>query len=528
MKTQMSSRRRGPCHEPLSTLFALIVLAAAGLSASCGGGGTHKLSGNTNVTLVMSSTANDQLDTFSLQLQSLTMTDQSGNTVTLVSALQPTEFIHVNGGIEPLLTVTIPQGMYTSASAVVGNSVFICATLTNSGSIETSSFGDVPTPPAGVSVNLPEPIRVTGASMALDLNLDVQNSFSLASCDVTDHGATYSITPTFSLTAASFSAQATNPANGKAIGIDGEVSSVNAANDSFVVAYTLDEAPRTVSVSTGAGTVFQGINSFAGLAAGTFVNLDGVVQSDGSLAATRIAVEDPAATSVEIGPVLFVSNAIPVLEMIGQQEQGVLTVGGANPFDFENTAFQISGEIGNLNSLPFTPMFDAASMVAGQNVYLTTTATAFGPQATSTAAQTVTLMPQIVDGTISGTSMAGNFTVYTVNLAPYDLFPTLAVQDGQTTALNNSSEMQVYVDSSAQMLNSQALAVNGTFRFYGLVFNDHGTLRMDCAQVNDGVSLTPPAAPMAANSRINGRASIVSNKAVGGQRAVNVVVTPAK
>jgi hypothetical protein len=25
-------------------------------------------------------------------------------------------------------------------------------------------------------------------------------------------------------------------------------------------------------------------------------------------------------------------------------------------------------------------------------------------------------------------------------------------------------------------------------RFYGLVLNDNGTLRMDCAQVNDGVA----------------------------------------
>jgi len=38
------------------------------------------------------------------------------------------------------------------------------------------------------------------------------------------------------------------------------------------------------------------------------------------------------------------------------------------------------------------------------------------------------------------------------------------------------------------MLNSNALTVGNTLRFYGLIFNDNGTLRMDCAQVNDGVS----------------------------------------
>jgi len=46
----------------------------------------------------------------------------------------------------------------------------------------------------------------------------------------------------------------------------------------------------------------------------------------------------------------------------------------------------------------------------------------------------------------------------------------------------------VYVDSSVQMLNSTWLAVGNTLRFYGLVFNDNGTLKMDCAQIADGVT----------------------------------------
>ncbi len=62
----------------------------------------------------------------------------------------------------------------------------------------------------------------------------------------------------------------------------------------------------------------------------------------------------------------------------------------------------------------------------------------------------------------------------------------------QATLLNNPSDVEVYVDSNTQLLNTQPLAVGGAFRFYGLVFNDNGTLRMDCAQVNDGVAETAP------------------------------------
>lgn len=36
-------------------------------------------------------------------------------------------------------------------------------------------------------------------------------------------------------------------------------------------------------------------------------------------------------------------------------------------------------------------------------------------------------------------------------------------------------------------LNSSTVSAGGLFRFYGLIFNDYGTLRMDCAQVRDGV-----------------------------------------
>jgi hypothetical protein len=92
----------------------------------------------------------------------------------------------------------------------------------------------------------------------------------------------------------------------------------------------------------------------------------------------------------------------------------------------------------------------------------------------------------------------GNFTDYTVSLASYDLFPTLAVQQGQTTLLNDPSQVEVYIDSNTQKLNTEALAPGSTLRFYGLVFNDNGTLRMDCAQVNDGVTTTPGANSSAA------------------------------
>jgi hypothetical protein len=100
----------------------------------------------------------------------------------------------------------------------------------------------------------------------------------------------------------------------------------------------------------------------------------------------------------------------------------------------------------------------------------------------------VTLVPQTVNGTVTGLTTSGDFTVYSVSLAPYDLFSSLATQAGQTTLLANPGSIEVYADTSTATLTSSAPAPGDTLRFYGLVFNDHGTLRMDCAQISSGVT----------------------------------------
>jgi hypothetical protein len=245
--------------------------------------------------------------------------------------------------------------------------------------------------------------------------------------------------------------------------------------------------------------VYQGISGFSTLAVGTFVDLDGAIQPDGSVLASRIAVEDISAGDVLRGPLMGVTPAVSILVMHPRQEQGqdLLGFGGGSfPFNFGSAVSQVSGQLTNLATLPFVPSFNASNMVPGQEVYISA---ATMPSSGYPIAATMTLMPQLINGTVIASSTSGNFTDYTVSLASYDLFPMLAVQPNQTTVENNPSQVEVYVDSNTQMLNAEALATGSTLRFYGLVFNDNGTLRMDCAQVNDGVAFTaqPSAAQQA-------------------------------
>lgn len=440
-------------------------------------------SGNTSVTVLLSSTANDQLSQYNVDFTNLALTDKAGKSITLLSAEQNPEFIHLNGTAEPLVTVSVPQGVYSAATATIASASFVCISQLP-GELQISHFGYG----HSATVNLPSPITITGTAMGLLLNLQLSQSATFSNCYMP--GATFTITPTFNLTGFAISPQPDNLENGKANGIDGMISSVNSSGSGFSMV-TLDGIK--LALSTNSSTVYHGISGFYALVAGMAVDLDEAIQADGSLLATRVAVEDanPSNLSAWTGPVLTVPTSVASLLDLTRQQQGFFFSQGLDPGGYNgdgSAIFQISDQLANLQNLPFLSSFNPGNIVAGQNMYLTSHAVAFSPWPTYDPAATITLIPQTINGTVSAVGKDGGFSTYTVTLAPYDLIPTLAEQPGQTTVLTNPDQVVVYVDSNTQQLNTTPLAVGSLLRFNGLLFNDTGTLRMDCGQVNDGVA----------------------------------------
>ncbi len=492
--------KRKRLRRQLFLFFAFSILLAFVLATNgCGSGGsmskTPVFSGNTSVTLLLSSTANDQLSQYDINFSSISLTSQSGKTVNLSTTLQNPEFIHLNGKVEPLLTVSVPQDVYTSATVIIGNSGFTCVALDpSSNGLNLAEFAYNGSMPSSlVTVNVPTPITVTGAAMGLSLDMQVSQSATYSICGA---GAVYSISPTFNLAPVIFSSPITEPS------LEGQVISFGTDGTSFTVALAGGEmlAPNTgtengaaLSVRTNSGTVYQGINGPSSLALGMLVDLDAAIQSDGSQLATRIAVEDADVTNLTVstGPLLQMPASQPSFFAFGRQDQGYLWMSGFMgndiPYSLGSATFQISGRFTNLQSLPFVPSFGAANVFDGQNVYITSHATTLLADPTCFPATTITLVPQTINGTVSAVGSDGGFITYTVTLASYDLIPNLAVQPGQTTVLTEPNNVVVYVDGNTQMLNTNPLAAGSVVRFNGLLFNDNGTLRMDCAQVNDGV-----------------------------------------
>lgn len=95
----------------------------------------------------------------------------------------------------------------------------------------------------------------------------------------------------------------------------------------------------------------------------------------------------------------------------------------------------------------------------------------------------------IVCGLRTNISSSNGFSLYTVSLAAYDLFPVVQAAAGPASQnLANPSTVIAYAGASTQLLTTDSIAVGSVVRFRGAVFNDNGALRMDCQKILDGVA----------------------------------------
>jgi len=245
-----------------------------------------------------------------------------------------------------------------------------------------------------------------------------------------------------------------------------------------------------LSLSSESNTVFQGISGISSLSTGNLVNIDFAIQSDGSLLATRVEVDDPSAPGEFVGPWLAYTAMPDVFIIKPATCYHLPDVPGCDSvIHFTNaTSFGVSGQVNNLQNLPFTPNFSSSPIFLG-GTFSTYPTGDRDPQGVPYAA-TVTLEPQTIDGTVTAMSTVNGFSVYTVALASYDLIPTLQdyLVPQSPSQLNPPSSVVVYADSNTQLLNSGAIAQGSLLRFRGLIFDDNGTARMDCQEILDGVT----------------------------------------
>jgi hypothetical protein len=483
--------------KPGFTLYlpALALVTLAGLMTGCGSGspmgGSTAPVGNTQVVVLLTSTANDQLVIFDASIASIALVDSAGTSTTVYTNPNTfnnvVEWMHLNGTSEPLPAVSIPQGTYTSATVMIAGCFFTNETF-DGNTFNTATFDQgLCAEGTGVStVNLPNPIKIAGSAMALSLNLQVSQSFTLAAAA---NPVTYTIDPVFTLNPVAIAAEPTDETNGKITGVNAQVVSVG-TDGKTLTAQTTAGIPLNLSSNT--STAYQGIAGFSGLGPNLLVNFDATIQPDGSLLATRIEVDDPIGPTEIVGPFSVPGSVTGQFLTLNLQQEGCTFTGVpfcGNIFQSTgNTIFGTSGQFTNLAALPFPATFSGSNLLQGQNLSVSTPGT---PNAQSILeASTVTLVPQTLNGTVTAVTNDGGFAVYTVTLAPYDLIPILQnfTSSAPPPHITSPTIITVYADTNALFLNSGTIAAGSQIRFRGLIFDDNGTLRMDANTFYDGVT----------------------------------------
>jgi hypothetical protein len=452
-------------------LGVAVAVTGCGKNTFANGGSTIAAAASTMTQSTITDAPADEVLSLSLTVDSVVLTDAAGSSVSVLAKPVTVEASHLDAIQEPFLPpMKIPQDTYVAATITVANPVVVYVDPATGKPVKaTAVLAD-----AATTVTFTSPIVVGTQSAPLCFDLLVGPSVAIA-------GTTVTVTPTFNVMQVPLAANPTNNGNGKVSEVFGQVVSVSGTT----LTVTLPNG-QTLAVATDTNTVLQGFAALSDLAAGELVDIDAVQQTTGGVLAVRIHLIPAAANSVFVGPVTAVtgSPATSFTQLV-RQPVGVGAPVSTTGTTFTvavtgTTTFQLAPSVGALPTLPFVPTFSAATLFAGQNVVVA--ADAVNLSASTVTADSVTLAPQTIDGTVTAISVTGGLTVYTVTLPASSALGTLT---GQTTAV-------VYTSTSTQATTAQTPAVGSTVRFVGVLFSDHGVLRMAAVAACDPAGAPPP------------------------------------
>ena len=452
------------CTTRITRLLALAssLTLAAGLLSSCSnsvapGAVTSVTAATATVPVLITDAPSDQLAAFTLTLNTIVLTDSAGKTASILPSPATIEITHLNGIQAPLVTASIPQDTYTSATITFSNPqiTYINSSgtpVTVTPTLTTTSF-TFTFPGSGFTVNN------TSTSLLVDL---------LAGPSVAISGTTVTVTPTFSLKPVP-PATAAPPSGQNGTGMQQLATVVSVSGTSV----TLEPASGpNFTVTTNSSTLLlgPGFTSLSDLTAGELVQVSFIVESGGVYLATSIQIPptppagQPPANLLS-GPVTSVaSGSFKMVVVQGLGPAVPVSATAVSTFTVttnSSTVFAITPQFVSLTGLPFTPSFTSANLTAGQSVGVVTSSIT----GSTAVASDVYLVPETVGGTVTAIATAGNYTAYTLTLNTGSAF----------TSLSGASTITVYTSTATApppgVTAPPAIAVGSNVRFNGLIFN---------------------------------------------------------
>ena len=348
--------------KPLRLAF-LLLTAFVILASGCSSGGvvTHSIpAATTGPAFVVGTDAPmAAVTSLAVQINSIVLTDSSGNTANLISGTPTVDFARYNG-LQSLIDMNdVPVGTYTSATITLGTATLGYLDTTAPPPAIKTQAATLTTSTVTVTLNKPLVIAHAAAPVGLRVDFDLAQSIQVDSSG----NITGTVNPTFDLAAV-----ANTDAGGHIDELVGGVVSVNTTGQSFVIQGPHGEQ-FTISVN--------GQTDWDGGASLSALNTSSIVQVSGQL--------DPADQTLD-------ADEVAVLSDKGFYAGGQITYvtpakGPATSFDLyvrglepTTTGLQL-GQIAQVDLTgseiysiywmhnPFTQfLFNSSALVAGQSV----------------------------------------------------------------------------------------------------------------------------------------------------------------
>jgi hypothetical protein len=449
-----------------------ILIASALAFVGCGGGGQattttptqNSIPAGTTVEVSLGDSPADWMMTFGMTVNSITLINSSGGSVSMLSSPAQIEMLGLMGTVEPVSIMKVPQGTYTSASISVS-------------SVQMSYMN--PTTLQYMQKTLAGPFTGTvtfNPAMTLGSTADMNMGSSVS----IDSSGNVTITPTFTAMMNSL-ASGQDPWQGWMQHMVGSVASTSGSQFTMNSLMGLQNA----TFNTSSNTQFVNMSGMGMMSGGTVLSVDAITQSDGSLLAQRVESMWGSGGMMGGGIVTGITGNPPTtLSIVANNGIGggmmmsaisgniTVNVSSSTPYSYDSDDV----DVGNL---PFTPTFNSSTIAKGQKVDVISgggmTLGGMGggmmgggtPYGTITASQ-VRLEPQGLHGTVSNFALNGSQATFTLTLAPDSAFATLT----------GTSAVTVYKQTGTQMHNLTGIANGNQVGVRGLLFYDAGTYKM--------------------------------------------------
>ncbi|HVH88389.1 MAG TPA: DUF5666 domain-containing protein [Terriglobales bacterium] len=432
-------------------LFCVVLFGGLLLITGCGGGNSNPVTPGSTQFKIGDAPA-DSVLALELTITNITLTNQSGGSVTVLSSADEIEASHLAGTVETLALSDVPSGTYTQASISYSGAeiTYIPAGSTTPVEKQLSASGTANVPLNSLSIG-------TSSVVSFDLNAAQSLTFDAG-------GNVTALNPVFTASAAAVAAENAQEEESGAFEV---VGAINAApsNNAFVV--SLQMMPQSAKVNVNSNTSYSdGLNTYNDLKQGMLVEVEATTQPDGSLLAKQVELVENEGIEAE-GIITSVTN--PLTQFTIVDEDGVGS--GLSPANIGSninvnvsaisTSFRADLHHVDMSGLSFS-FSNAANVAKGQNVQVESSG---GMQTNSTInADKVVLVKQALSGTVSNYVASGSSSAtFTLSLPAESAFFKLTGVNAITVYQQPGTELK----GLSAVNNGSAIRVRGMLFFDG-------------------------------------------------------------